>query len=137
MAESEEGRIDETAEAALRRRKPQDSPALRNEKSHYMSPAPVELGDGRDDSPFGELASRMYARIAGLLGIGWLLLLVKYPIVWAVVTCVLLAVALGLFTTKVVFRFETPKEICGWTPLFGLGWLAIFWAIFKLHSFLH
>jgi hypothetical protein len=41
--------------------------------------------------------------------------------------------ALGKTHTE---RHGSPGKVWGWTPLFGLGWLAFFWALFQLHALL-
>ena len=77
---------------------------------------------------------RFYALLAMGLIIGWLALAVHYPITWAVLSAALLILGFGLLTTKVIIRFENPKLMWCWTPVFGLGWLLFFWCMFQIMS---
>ena len=99
-----------------------------------MSPVPVERGEGDHPSPMQGFVLRMYLTLGAGVAAGYMALAVAYPTVWAVLTAILLAALLGLLVTKVVLRIDNPLKMWCLTPLFGLGWLVLFWILFQLRS---
>ena len=92
----------------------------------------VRLMDDRDYVEPEPL--RPYLGIAMLLALGYVVLWLKYPIIAAASTAIVFVLGAGLFTAKIVFRFESHKLMWGLTPIFGCGWLLFFWILWKLHS---
>jgi hypothetical protein len=112
-----------------------DSQAAR--PAHYMSPAPVEGGEG--DHPFSPtrgLTFRMYAGLATGLAAVYVAIAALYPTLGAVIGAVLLVAGFGLLTTKVVLRIENPRKMWCLTPVCGVGCLLILWLLFRLASLL-
>jgi hypothetical protein len=105
--------------------------------AHYMSPAPVEPGEG--DHPFSSmrgLAVRGYFAIAmGLVGI-YAAISEFYPMLGAAIGATLFVIGFGLLTTKVVLRIESPWKLWCLTPICGLGELLLLWLLFRLGAFL-
>lgn len=111
---------------------PEDGETQAKRPRHFMSPAPVEYGDNDDPSPMGRYVLRMYLTLgAGAAG-AYIALAVVYPTIWAILTGLVLAAALGLITTKIVLRIDNPLKMWCLTPLFGCGWLLLFWILFRL-----
>jgi hypothetical protein len=110
-----------------------DSQAKR--RAHYMSPAPVEGGEGDHPfSPMRGLAIRGYFGVAVGLAVAYAAVFMLYPTLGAVIGTILLMTGFGLLTTKVVLRIENPWKMWCLTPLCGTGWLLIFWLLFRLGS---
>ncbi len=59
-------------------------------------------------------------------------LLFTYPAVWAGTTLIAVIMLSGALTSKVFFRFE--GRLLGWlmAPIFGVGWVVLFWAVWLL-----
>jgi hypothetical protein len=74
--------------------------------------------------------------MVGPLLVGYVLLLVHAPIVWAWVTGGLFVLGAGLFTAKIVFRIESTGMMLFLTPVFGLIWLLLFVLIWLLDRYL-
>jgi hypothetical protein len=66
------------------------------------------------------------------LASGYILLAIRHPVLWAIGNAVLIVLAFGLLTTKVLFRFERPIQVWALAPVFGSGWLLFFWVLFRL-----
>jgi hypothetical protein len=121
---------------------PYTSPQLRPEDGephvkrprHFMSPAPLEYGEGTDPSPMGSLVLRAYLMLGVGVAMGYVALAMIYPTIWAILTGILFATALGLITTKIVLRIDNPRRMWCLTPLFGAGWLLLLWVLFWLAS---
>ena len=101
-----------------------------------MSPAPVEYGENDDPSPMGRLFLRAYLSLGTAAAMGYVALAVIQPMIWAILTGVLLAVMFGLIATKVVLRIDNPLKMWCLTPLFGCRWLLLLWILFRLASLL-
>lgn len=108
-----------------------DDPVVRR-PGYFMSPAPVERGEGNDPSVLDRLFWRAFFGLGVGLAVGDVALAVLYPTIWAIVTTILLVAVLGLLTTKVVLRIDNPLKMWCWAPLFGLGWLLLLWLLFQL-----
>jgi hypothetical protein len=85
----------------------------------------------------GDQLDRIFSRKAAILGwiaapICYALLLVEFPEYWAIATGIIIVLATGLFTAKTIVGLENPWAVLGLTPLFGTGWLVLFWLLFKL-----
>ena len=73
--------------------------------------------------------------ITGGVAIGvivWLYLLGSYPTVWAYVTGGLVAIALGLFTARIVFQVQDFRKALVISPILGAAWLGVFWILQQL-----
>lgn len=65
---------------------------------------------------------------------GWLYLLGNYPIAWAYFTGGMMAIALGLFTAKIVFQVQDFRKALIASPFLGAAWLGVFWILQRLTS---
>jgi hypothetical protein len=83
----------------------------------------------RDDWTFVDKFARYSV---GPLLIGYVFLIVYAPIVWACVTGAFFVLGAGLFTTRIVFRVESPARILFLTPVFGLIWLLFFFLLWLI-----
>jgi hypothetical protein len=101
-----------------------------------MSPAPAERGEGDDRSPIDRLVLRAYLVLGTGAVLGYAALAMICPTIWAILTAMLFATVLGLVTTKVVLRIESPGKMWCLTPVCGLGWLLILWLLFRLAAVL-
>jgi len=66
------------------------------------------------------------------LPVVYVILVVTFPVYWAIATAVVFVIASGLFTSKIVLGIESPKAIIGLSPVFGIGWLLFLWLLFGL-----
>jgi hypothetical protein len=85
----------------------------------------------------GNQIDRLFLRKVAVLG--WIgvpvlygFLIVRYPEYWAIAIGIIVVIATGLFTTKIILGLENAWAAFGLAPLFGTGWLAFFWLIFRL-----
>ena len=113
---------------------PEEGDPQAKRPSYYMSPAPVERAEGDHPSPMRGLVLRMYLTAGAGVAIGYVALAVAYPTIWAALTAIVFVAALGLITSKIVFRIDNPLKMWCCTPLFGLGWLLFIWILFQLKS---
>ena len=124
--------LDETNPYASPQPSIEDGEPATKRPRHFMSPAPVEYGDNGDRLPMGTFVLRMYLTLgAGAAG-AYMAMAVVYPTIWAILTGLVLAAVLGLVTTKIVLRIDTPLKMWCLTPLFGGGWLLLFRILFRL-----
>lgn len=68
----------------------------------------------------------------GIAGSSWLVLLICYPVIWAILTGLLLMMLFGLFTAKFMFGIRSMWTALGVAPLLGTCWLALFYALFRV-----
>ena len=115
---------------------PEDGDPQAKRPSHFMSPAPVEGGEGDHPSPMRSFALRMYVILGAGLAVVYMAIAAMYPILGAALATIFLVVGLGLLTAKVVFRIDNPLKMWCWAPLFGFGWLLFLWILFRLKSLL-
>jgi hypothetical protein len=112
---------------------PYRSPQDDEERAHGGRGAIRERPERDDSDPGGyRFMSRWFVYLAGSLWLAYMALLYEYPLLWAYGTGVLIAVGSGLVMTKLVFRFERPAMVWGLTPVFGAGWILLFWIVYRV-----
>jgi hypothetical protein len=79
---------------------------------------------------------KMTGAIVSLLALGYVALLVEYPVVGAGIALLGVVLGTGLFTAKVVFRMEDARLIWSFTPIFGTIWLSFFWLLWCIQALL-
>jgi hypothetical protein len=85
-----------------------------------------EAGDG--------FPLRIALGIAAIAALGYAALAVRFPRVWAALTGVIVVLASGWFTARIVFGIQRPLLVWSLAPVFGLGWLLIFWVILAVQG---
>ena len=65
--------------------------------------------------------------IAPYLGLYWL-----YPMAWAILTGIVIMMALGLFTAKFIFGVQSLWIALGVSPLIGSCWIGFFYVLMWL-----
>src|SRR5262245_58118178 len=66
-----------------------------------------------------------------LLILAYLLLLLYFPLIWSVVSAIIVAFVLGLFVTTFILGVSDRKRSFQIAPLVGLVILGVLWFVFK------
>jgi hypothetical protein len=89
-----------------------------------------------NDDRFGAILLHKFAAgIAGLLIVGYVMLALNYPLIWAGVTGILFVLGFGLLTTRVLMHIESVALMWLLTPVFGLAWLLFFYLLWTMREF--
>jgi|RhiMethySRZTD1v2_1073278.scaffolds.fasta_scaffold1252661_1 hypothetical protein len=70
--------------------------------------------------------------LAGVVAGGWPILYFIHPMLWAIVTAIILMMAFGMFTAKSILGVGSTWTALGLAPLFGTAWIAVFYGMFRL-----
>jgi len=81
-----------------------------------------------------------YKLVSAFVGIAifvYVRLAIYSPTISAILNAVLIVTATGLFTTKILFNFQSTTRILLLTPLLGLAWLVFFYLVWLTVGLLH
>ena len=104
----------------------------RAENPKFHAEAYQRTGIAMQNEGLDRLVRRAYMFCAGVLVFGWLLLWTNYPLVWAIVTGIMLVLLLGAFTARFIFQIRDTWKFTLLTPIFGLCCVALLWIVLKV-----
>ena len=85
-----------------------------------------------DHDAHGHIFAKSTFMLGGVLSSMYIGLAVLYPLTWAWLTAILLAMLFGLFTAKFIFGVDYLWKALALAPFLGCCWIGLFFLIIRV-----